>query len=121
VDLYTTFLKLAPLLLLKLLAKRGFVTSARDRERQGRVGLAADVALIVSAVGGGFIAILVLGDVLPATAATRGALVIAGCLSLLLLGEYMLGQVASLYRDRRRGGETPGPSGGTSTWMGETS
>jgi hypothetical protein len=121
VELYTTFLKLAPLLLLKLLAKRGFGTSDQGQDRRGRVAYAADVVLIVSAVVGGLIAILVLGDALPATAATRGALVVAGCLSLLVLGEYMLRHVGSLYRDSRGGRGRVRRSGGTSTWTGDPS
>jgi len=120
-ELYSTFLKLAPLLLLKLVAKRGFGPSERDKERPRRVDFAGDVVLVVSAVVGGVIAILVLGDVLPATAATRGVLVVAGCLSLLVLAEYMLRQIASLYRARPRVRELEGASGGTPAYRGESS
>ena len=65
---------------------------------QGRVAFAGDVVLTVAVVGG-FIATLVLGDVLPATATTRGVLVVMGCLSLLVLAKY---QIAALYRVRPR-------------------
>jgi hypothetical protein len=120
-ELYSTFLKLAPLLLLKLVAKSGFGPSEQDKDRRGRVAFAGDVVLMVSAVVGGFIATLVLGDVLPETAATRRVLVVAGCLSLLVLAEYMLRQIASLYRARPRARELEGASGGTPACRGESS
>jgi hypothetical protein len=120
-ELYSTFLKLAPLLLLKLAAKRDFASSERENYRRGRVVFAGDVVLVVSAVVGGFIAILVLGGVLPATAATRGVLVIAGCLSLLVLAEFMLRQIASLYRARPRARGLAGTSGQASAYPGESS
>jgi hypothetical protein len=66
-ELYSTFLKLAPLLLLKLVAKNGFGPSEQDKDRHGPVAFAGDVVLTVSAVVGGVTAILVLGDVLPDT------------------------------------------------------
>lgn len=66
------------------------------------MALAGDVTLVVCVVGGGFIAALVLGRVLAPTATTRGVLVVAGCLSLLVLAEYMLREIASLYRARPR-------------------
>jgi hypothetical protein len=119
VELYSSFLKLAPLLLLKLLAKGDFGPSERDR--QGRVALAGNVVLMVAVVGGGFIAIFVLGDVLPATATTRGVLVVVGCLSLLVLGKYMIRQIASLYRVRPRARRLVGTSGGGSPYPGESS
>jgi len=112
-ELYSTFLKLAPLLLLKLVAKRGFGPSERDQERRGRVAFAGDVVLMVSAVVGGLVAILVLGGALPATAATRGVLVVAGCLSLVVLAEFMLRQIAALYRARPSARGFEGASGGT--------
>jgi hypothetical protein len=37
-ELYSSFVKLAPILLLKLFAKGGFGTSAQDKDRHGRVG-----------------------------------------------------------------------------------
>jgi hypothetical protein len=121
VELYSAFLKLAPILLLKLIAKGGFGPSEQSKDRQGRVAFAGDVVLMVAVVGGGFIATFVLGDVLPATATTRGVLVVAGCLSLLVLGEYKLRQIASLYRVRPRARRPVGTSGGGSAYQGESS
>jgi hypothetical protein len=114
-------LKLAPLLLLKLLAKGDFGPSEQDKDRQGRVAFAGNVVLMVAVVGGGFIAIFVLGDVLPATATTRGVLVVVGCLSLLVLAKYMIRQIASLYRVRPRARRLVGTSGGASAYPGESS
>jgi hypothetical protein len=119
-ELYSSFLKLAPLLLLKLLAKGGFEPSEQDQDRQGRVALAGDMVLIGAVVGGGFIATLVLGDVLPATATTRGVLVVAGCLSLLVLAKYQLGQIASLYRVRPHARRRVGTPSGASADPGES-
>ena len=119
-ELYSSFLKLAPLLLLKLLAKGGFGLWEQDQDRQGRVAFAGDVVLIVAVVVGGFIAILVLGGALPATATTRGVLVVAGCLSLLVLANFKLGQIASLYRARPDGRGLVGASGEASTYPGES-
>jgi protein-S-isoprenylcysteine O-methyltransferase Ste14 len=121
VELYSSFLKLAPLLLLKLLAKGGFGASKQDKDSQGRVAFAGDVVLTVAVVVGGFIAVFVLGDVLPATPTTRGVLVVVGCLSLLVLAKYQLGQIASLYRVRPRARRPVGTSGGASTYPEESS
>jgi hypothetical protein len=121
VELYSSFLKLAPLLLLKLLAKGGFGPSEQDKDKPGPVAFVGDVVLMVAVVGGGFIAILVLGDVLPATATTRGVLVVAGCLSLLVLAKYQLRQIASLYRVRPRARRLVGTSDGASDYPGESS
>jgi protein-S-isoprenylcysteine O-methyltransferase Ste14 len=120
-ELYSSFLKLAPLLLLKLPSKGRFGLSQPDKPRRGRVAFAGDVLLVVAVVVGGFIAILVLGGVLPETATTRGMLVVAGCLSLLVLAEYMLRQVASLYRARPHARRPVVTSGGTSDYPGESS
>jgi hypothetical protein len=120
-ELYSAFLKLAPILLLKLLAKGGFGRSKAYRDRQGRVALAGDVALTLAVIGGGIIAIFVLGDVLPATATTRGVLVVTGCLSLLVLAKYQLRQIASLYRVRPHARRLVGTSDGASTYPGESS
>jgi hypothetical protein len=83
--------------------------------------LAGDVVLMVAVVGGGVISIFVLGDVLAPTAATRGVLVVAGCLSLLVLANFKLGQVASLYRARPRARRLVGTSGGAAAVRGESS
>jgi hypothetical protein len=85
------------------------------------VSFAGDVVLMVAVVGGGFIAILVLGDVLPPTATTRGVLVVAGCLSLLVLAKYQLRQIASLYRVRPRARRLAGTAGGASDYPRESS
>jgi hypothetical protein len=85
------------------------------------VAFAGDVVLTMSVIVGGFIAILVLGDVLPPTATTRGVLVVAGCLSLLVLANFTLRRIALLYRARPRPrslGDTPG---GASAEPGESS
>ena len=111
VELYSSILKLAPLMLLKLLAMGAFGPSAQGDRRGGRVALVGDVTLVVSVVVGGFVAALVLGDVLPPTATTRWAVVLAGCLSLLLLAAHMLGEIASMYKARPRAHGLAAPSG----------
>jgi hypothetical protein len=121
VELYSAFMKLVPLLILKLLATGRFGPSEQDTDGQGRVALAGDVVLMVAVVGGGVISILVLGDVLAPTATTRGVLVVAGCLSLLVLANFKLGQIASLYRVRPRARRLAGTSGGPSADPGEFS
>jgi hypothetical protein len=118
-ELYSSFMKLAPLLILKLLATGD--TSEQGKGRQGRVAFAGDVVLMVAVVGGGVISILVLGDVLAPTATTRGVLVVAGCLSLLVLANFKLGQIASLYRARPRARSLVDTSGGASADPGESS
>jgi hypothetical protein len=120
-ELYSSFLKLAPLLLLKLLAKGRFGPLGQDNDRLGRVGLARDVVLVVAVVGGGFIATLVLGGALLPTATTRGVLVVVGCLSLVVLADYTLRQIASLHRVRPRARKLVGTSGGVSAKPGESS
>lgn len=119
-ELYSAFMKLAPLLILKLLATSDIRRSERNRGRQGRVAVIGDVVLMVAVVGGGGIAILVLGDVLPPTAATRGVLVVAGCLSLLVLANLKLGEIASLYWSRPRAAVIGDTSGGASADAGES-
>ncbi|HSK55111.1 MAG TPA: hypothetical protein VK908_07645 [Jiangellales bacterium] len=76
-ELYSSILKLAPFMLLKLLAKGAFAPP--QRARPGRAAMAGDVTLVVVVVAGAFVAALVLGDVLSPTAATRWAVVLAGC------------------------------------------
>jgi hypothetical protein len=120
-ELYSSFLKLAPLLLLKLLAKGGYSSSEQGKDRLGRVAVAGDVLLVVAVVGGGFIATLVLGGVLSPTATTRKVLVVAGCFSLLVLAAYTLRQVASLYRIRPPARGLADPSSGGSANPGKLS
>jgi hypothetical protein len=120
-ELYSSFMKLAPLLILKLLATGAFRPSEQDKDRQGWVAFAGDVVLTVAVVVGGVIAILVLGDVLPPTATTRGVLVVAGILSLLVLANFKLGQIASLYRARPGARRLVDTSGGASAPPGESS
>lgn len=110
-ELYSSILKLAPLMLLKLLATGAFGPSVRVDGRRGRVALAGDVMLVVSVVVGGFVAALVLGDVMRPTATTRWTVVLAGCLSLLLLAAHMLGEIASMYQVRPRAQGLANPSG----------
>jgi protein-S-isoprenylcysteine O-methyltransferase Ste14 len=121
VELYSSFMKLAPLLILELLATGRFGPSGQDEDGQGRMAFAGDVVLMVAVVVGGVVSILVLGEVLPPTATTRGVLVVAGCLSLLVLANFKLGQIASLYRVRPRARRLVGTSGGASAYPGESS
>jgi hypothetical protein len=113
-------MKLAPLLILKLLATGRFGPSEQDRDGQGRVAFVGDVVLMVAVVVGGVISILVLGDVLAPTAATRGVLVVAGCLSLLVLANFTLRRIAFLYRAHPRPRSLGDTSGGTSAEPGES-
>jgi hypothetical protein len=120
-ELYSSFMKLAPLLILKLLATGRFGPSEQDEDRQGLVAFAGDVVLIVAVVVGGVVSILVLGDVLSPTATTRGVLVVAGTLSLLVLANFKLGQIATLYRVRPRARRLVGNAGGASADAGKSS
>jgi protein-S-isoprenylcysteine O-methyltransferase Ste14 len=113
-------MKLAPLLILKLLATGRFGPSEQDTGKQGRVALAGDVVLMMAVVIGGVISIFVLGDVLAPTATTRGVLVVAGSLSLLVLANFKLGQVTSLYRARPRARRLVGTSDGASADQGDS-
>jgi hypothetical protein len=120
-ELYSSFMKLAPLLILKLIATGRFGPSEQDTDGQGWGSLAGDLVLIVAVVGGGVVSILVLGDVLAPTATTRGVLVVAGCLSLLVLANFKLGQIATLYRVRPGARRLVGTSGGASADPGKSS
>jgi hypothetical protein len=114
-------MKLAPLLILKLLATGTFGPSEQNPDRQGRMALAGDVVLMVAVVVGGLVALLVLGDVLHPTAVTRWMLVIAGCLSLLVLANFKLGQIVSLYGNRPRARRLGRTSGSAAAGRGESS
>jgi hypothetical protein len=120
-ELYSSFMKLAPLLILKLFATGRFGPSEQNWGTRARVAFVGDVVLTVAVVIGGSIAILVLGDVLRPTALTRGVLVVAGCLSLLVLANFKLGQIASLHRARPRTRRLVGTSDGASAHPGESS
>jgi hypothetical protein len=109
VELYTSILKLAPLMLLKLLAMGAFRPSTSGRGKLQRLVMSSDVLLVISIVAGGVVAALVLGDVMAPTDITRWAVVLAGCVSLLLLAEHMLCEIAVLYN--ARSGSTPRASG----------
>jgi hypothetical protein len=121
VELYSSFLKLAPLVLLKILATGGFGRSVQAKDRTRGVAVAVDLVLVMAVVGGGFIAIFVLGDVLTPTASTRGVLVVSACASLLVLAKFKLTQIASLYRARPGTGRLAGASVGSSDDPGESS
>jgi hypothetical protein len=120
-ELYSSFLKLAPLVLLKLLAKDGFGPSGQDTDRRRRVALAGNIVLSVAVAGSGFIAFFVLGDVLAPSAATRGVLVVVGSLSLLVLAKFKFRQIASLHRAGPGGGTHGGSPSGASAFSGESS
>jgi hypothetical protein len=120
-ELYASFLKLAPLLLLKLPAKGRFGPWKKDGADQGGLALAGDVMLVVAVVLGAFIAVLVLGGALPSTASTRGVLVAAGCLSMLALGEHQVRHIASLYRARPQAVSLEDNASGASADPGESS
>ncbi|MGL4650858.1 MAG: hypothetical protein ACRC1H_15730, partial [Caldilineaceae bacterium] len=112
-ELYSSFLKLAPLLLLKLLSARGLGRSNQGTGGHARVAFASDLAVMVAAIGGAFVALFVLGDVLAPTAITRWLLVVGGCLSLLALGEYQVRRIVSMYRSRPRARRVLGASSET--------
>jgi hypothetical protein len=114
VELYAAILKLAPLLLLKLLAVGAFAPWEQDVGRHRRMALAGDVTLVISAVAAGFIAVLVLGDVIAPTDTTRWTVVLAGCLSLLLLATHMLREILWLYRARPQARRLATPAGAAS-------
>jgi hypothetical protein len=101
-ELYSSFMKLAPLLILKLLVTPGVTPSMQRVNANSRAAVVGEVALMAAVVVGGLISILVLGGVIPASAGTRWVLVVAGSMSLLVLASVKLAQVASLYRSRPR-------------------
>jgi hypothetical protein len=113
-ELYPSIMKLAPLLLLKLLATGAFARPSHDESRYGRIASAGDVTLVISVFAGAFVAALVVGDVTPSTAATRWIVVLSGCLSLMLLAVQMLRGIASLYKDRPDSSGLATPSGAPS-------
>jgi len=76
--------------------------------------LTVDVTRLIGVVIGGFIAALVVGDVMPPTAITRWAAVIAGCLSLPLLAAYVLREIASLHNARPHARGLANPTGAAS-------
>jgi hypothetical protein len=118
-ELYPSIMKLAPLVLLKLLAMGAFARREQDESRYGRIALAGDVTLVISVIAGAFVAALVVGDVTPSTTATRWIVVLSGCLSLMLLAVQMLRGIASLYKDRPEASGLATPSGAASDSQGQ--
>lgn len=101
-ELFESFLKLGPLLLLKVVAKQTFGPWGASDDGQWRFTSMWTVLVVLSVLVGGVVSMLVLSEVLPVSPATKGVVVIAGCLSLLLLAVHMLWGLAAMYRSDRR-------------------
>jgi hypothetical protein len=99
-ELYSSILKLAPLVLLKLLLMGAFLPLNPGEGRFVRLAVAGTGALVFSVIAGGVVATLVLGDVIPPTPTARWIVIISGCLSLVLLAVHMLREIGSLYKAR---------------------
>lgn len=99
--LYSSFLSMAPFILLAV-TKGAFGPWGGDHSGEWRYSYLWDVGMVLSVIAGGAVSVLVLGDVMAASSATRWLVVVAGCLSLFLLAAHLLWEVSELYRAHRR-------------------
>ncbi|HSK55112.1 MAG TPA: hypothetical protein VK908_07650 [Jiangellales bacterium] len=99
-SLYSSFLTLGPFIPLAVTAG-AFGPWGRDDDEHWSYAFLWDVAMVLSVITGGIVSLLVLGEVVGKSTATRW-IVIAGCLSLALLAVHMLGAIYSLHRSHRR-------------------
>jgi hypothetical protein len=110
VILYSSFLSMAPFILLAVTAG-AFGPWGRAADDGWSYTFLWDVAMVLTVIAGGILSVLVLGDVVNESDTTQDLVVVAGCVSLGLLATHVLVSVTSLYRSERRdraGGETPG-------------
>ena len=101
VDLYSSYLTTAPVILLAI--SRSFVfgpTPSSARHRNWRWPLwhfGVDMVTVVAVLTGAAVSLLVLGDVLPRQDTARDIVVYSGVLSLFLLFLHVGGDVLGLY------------------------
>jgi len=100
-ELFAAFLKLDPLLLLKVVAKQRFGPWGAGDDSQWRYVRVWTALIVLSVVAGGLVSVFVLSEVLPVASITRGIVVVAGCLSLLLLALHIPGGPAPVHRMAR--------------------
>lgn len=97
--LYSAFLSMAPFI---LLAVTGVFGSGRaNGSQEWSYTFLWDVVLVLSVITGGIVSLLVLGEVLSPNEFTQDLVVVAGCVSLVLLAEHVLSAVRSRYRADR--------------------
>lgn len=99
-SLYSSFLSMAPFILLAV-TKGAFGPWGRAEDEEWRYTFLWDIAMVLCIIGGALVCLLVLADVVAASATTKWLVLVAGCLSLLLLAAHMLWEVGSLYRTHR--------------------
>ncbi|MCU0277551.1 MAG: hypothetical protein MUE31_01520 [Candidatus Nanopelagicales bacterium] len=94
-SLYSAFLSMAPFILLA-------VTWDVSDVREWSYAVLWDVVLVLSVITGGIVSILVLGEVVGPNEFTQDFVVVAGCVSLVLLAEHILSAIRARYRARSR-------------------
>jgi hypothetical protein len=107
--LYAAFLSMAPFILLAV-TSGAFGPSKTTDNRKWSYAFLWDVMLVFSVITGGIVSILVLGDVIGPNDVTEDVVVVAGCVSLVLLAEHMVSTIRARYRAPSRdvtGNETP--------------
>lgn len=98
--LYSSFLSMAPFVLLAVTAG-AFGPWSADKNKEWSYAFLWDVVLVLSVITGGIVSILVLGEVVAPSDLTQDFVVVAGCVSLALLAEHMLSTVRSRYRTHK--------------------
>ena len=119
--LYSSFLSMAPFILLAVTQGAFGPWGRADGDKRWSYTYLWDVVMVLCVIAGGIVSLLVLGDVVSPSTTTRRLVVVAGCVSLLVLANFKLGQIASLYRARPRARRLVGTSGGASADPGEAS
>ncbi len=94
-SLYSAFLSMAPFILLA-------VTWGVSDDKEWSYAVLWDVVLVLSVITGGIVSILVLGEVFGANEFTQDFVVVAGCVSLVLLAEHILAAIRVRYKARSR-------------------
>ena len=100
--LYSAFLSMAPFILLAVTAG-AFGPWSADDDQEWSYTFLWDVVLVLTVITGGIMSILVLGEVVSPNEVTQDTVVVAGCVSLVLLAEHMLSAVRSRYRTHKSG------------------
>jgi hypothetical protein len=100
--LYSSFLSMAPFILLAVTQGAFGPWGRADGEKLWSYTYLWDVVMVLCVIAGGIVSLLVLGDVVSPSTTTRRLVVVAGCVSLGLLATHLLGSVSSLYRSQRR-------------------
>ena len=98
--LYSSFLSMAPFILLAVTAG-AFGPWSAERDQKWSYAWLWDVVLVLSVITGGIVSLLVLGDVVGPNEFTQDFVVVAGCVSLALLAEHILSSIRTRYRNGR--------------------